>query len=111
MFHVRGRDGGWDPGSPGFSFGRWLEEGHPRHGWPTRDDLDYHLTTLFFEVRPRGFLELRAGEQLPDCWRAAQVVLTSSAIYDDVARRAILERMGPREPTAGAPRRAAARRG
>ncbi|PWB78591.1 MAG: hypothetical protein C3F15_01405 [Holophagae bacterium] len=91
----RGAEGTWDPGSPGFSFGQWLADGHPRHGWPTRADLDYHLTTLFFEVRPRGFLELRAGEQLPDCWRAAQVVLVSSAIYDDVARRAIVERMAP----------------
>jgi len=91
----RGDEGTWDPGSPGFSFGQWLADGHPRHGWPTRADLDYHLTTLFFEVRPRGFLELRAGEQLPDCWRAAQVVLVSSAIYDDVARRAIVERMAP----------------
>jgi glutamate--cysteine ligase len=91
----RGRDGRWDPGTPGFSFGRWIEEGHPLHGWPTRDDLDYHLTTLFFEVRPRGFLELRAGEQLPDCWRAAQVVLVSSALYDDATRRGLVERMAP----------------
>jgi len=85
--------GHWDPGTPGFSFGRWLEEGHPEHGWPTRDDLDYHLTTLFFEVRPRGFLELRAGEQVPDCWRAAQVVLASAILYDDATRGAVLDRM------------------
>lgn len=91
----RGRDGHWDPGTPGFSFGRWIEDGHPLHGWPVREDLDYHLTTLFFEVRPRGFLELRAGEQLPDCWRAAQVVLVSSALYDGAARRALIERMAP----------------
>jgi len=91
----RGRDGRWDPGSPGFSFGRWLDEGHEAHGWPTRADLDYHLTTLFLEVRPRGYLELRAGEQLPDCWRAAQVVLTSAALYDADARRAVIERMAP----------------
>ena len=91
----RGHDGSWDPGEPGFTFERWLAEGHPRHGWPTRADLDYHLTTLFFEVRPRGFLELRAGEQLPDCWRAAQVVLVASTIYDDAARRALVERMAP----------------
>jgi glutamate--cysteine ligase len=85
--------GHWDPGTPGFSFGRWLEHGHPDHGWPTRDDLDYHLTTLFFEVRPRGFLELRAGEQVPDCWRAAQVVLASVILYEDDTRRAVLDRL------------------
>lgn len=91
----RSSSGHWDPGSPGFTFGRWIEEGHPEHGLPTRDDLDYHLTTLFFEVRPRGFLELRAGEQVPDCWRAAQVVLSSTILYDAVTRRAVIERLEP----------------
>jgi glutamate--cysteine ligase len=36
----------------------WTRCGHPL-GWPTRDDLAEHLTTLFPPVRPRGFLELR----------------------------------------------------
>lgn len=92
---IRTADGRWDPGEPGFTFGRWIEEGHPVHGWPTVDDLDYHLTTLFFEVRPRGFMELRAGEQVPDCWRAAQVVLVTAVVYDDLARRAVVERLDP----------------
>jgi glutamate--cysteine ligase len=88
-------DGRWEPGDPGFTFERWVREGHPEHGWPTVEDLEYHLTTLFFEVRPRGFLELRGGEQVPDCWRAAQVVLITATIYDDSARRAVVERMDP----------------
>jgi glutamate--cysteine ligase len=78
--------GRWAPGEPGFNFDRWIREGHPEHGWPTEEDLDYHLTTLFLEVRPRAFLELRAGEAVPDCWRAAQVVLLSALLYDDTAR-------------------------
>lgn len=89
----RSPDGHWSPGTPGFTFNRWLEEGHSEHGWPTQDDLDYHLTTLFFEVRPRGFLELRAGEQVPDCWRAAQVVLTTAILYEDMTRRTVIDRM------------------
>ncbi|HZP28722.1 MAG TPA: glutamate-cysteine ligase family protein, partial [Acidimicrobiia bacterium] len=40
------------------SFADWIERGHEL-GWPTLDDLDYHLTTLFPPVRPRGWLELR----------------------------------------------------
>ncbi len=92
---IRSDDGQWHPGEPGFTFGRWMRDGHPVHGWPTLDDLDYHLTTLFFEVRPRGFIELRAGEQVPDCWRAAQVVLVAAIVYDDVARRAAVDRMQP----------------
>ena len=87
-------DGGaWQPGEPGFTFGHWIRDGHPIHGWPTVEDLEYHLTTLFFEIRPRGFFELRAGEQVPDCLRAAQVVLVTAALYDDTARAAIAGRL------------------
>jgi glutamate--cysteine ligase len=92
----RTADGHWHPGEPGFTFGRWIKEGHPVHGRPTIEDLDYHLTTLFFEVRPRGFLELRAGEQLPDCWRAAEVALIIALLYDDRARNAFIQLISDR---------------
>ena len=78
----------FEPGCPGCRFDKWIRKGHPRWGWPTKEDLDYHLTTLFFEVRPRGFLELRAGEALPDRWRAAPVTLMAALLYDDAARSA-----------------------
>ena len=107
----RSNDGCWYPGEPGFSFSRWIGEGHPVHGWPTLEDLDYHLTTLFFEVRPRGFIELRAGEQVPDCWRAAQVVLVAAIIYDDIARQEVVERMEPVRSRLGELWRPAARDG
>jgi glutamate--cysteine ligase len=87
---IRQPDGTSTAGVPGWSFANWIESGHPRYGWPTADDLDYHLTTLFFEVRPRGFLELRAGEALPDSLRAAPVVLVVGALYDDQARQLAL---------------------
>jgi glutamate--cysteine ligase len=74
------------PGSPGCRFIDWISDGHPRFGWPTMADFEYHLTTLFFEVRPRGFLELRAGEAVPDSIRPAQVVLAAALLYDDAAR-------------------------
>jgi glutamate--cysteine ligase len=81
----------FEPGCLGCNFEKWIRDGHPRWGWPTAEDLDYHLTTLFFEVRPRGFLELRAGEALPDRWRAAPVTLMAALFYDDVARAAAIE--------------------
>jgi glutamate--cysteine ligase len=81
----------FEPGCPGCSFEKWVLDGHPRWGWPTADDLDYHLTTLFFEVRPRGYLELRAGEALPDQWRAVPVTLSSALLYEDSARTAALD--------------------
>src|SRR5581483_7026275 len=40
------------------TFRAWVRDGHPL-GWPTADDLDYHLTTLFPPIRPKGWLELR----------------------------------------------------
>jgi len=96
LFRVDG--GRWRPGEPGFTFRRWIEEGHSEIGWPTRADLEYHLTTLFFEVRARGFLELRAGEAVPDGLRPAQVVLASVLLYDDLARSRVIELLADRAP-------------
>jgi glutamate--cysteine ligase len=94
LFRVDG--GRWIPGEPGFSFLRWIEEGHPEIGWPTRSDLEYHLTTLFFEVRARGFIELRSGEAVPDALRPAEVVLVSVLLYDDLARSKAIELLADR---------------
>src|SRR5574341_860616 len=49
---LRHPSGPWEPGTPGWAVQHWLRDGHPRHGRPTEDDLRYHLTTLFLEVRP-----------------------------------------------------------
>lgn len=88
-------DGSADPGEPGFTLEHWITGGHPRHGRPTLADLDYHLTTLFFEVRPRGFLEIRAVEGLPDPWRAVPVVLLAGLLYEPWARRRVLAKLRP----------------
>jgi glutamate--cysteine ligase len=49
---------------------------------PTAADLDYHLTTLFPPVRPRGFLEIRYLDSTPDdVWPA--VVFTLATLLDD----------------------------
>jgi glutamate--cysteine ligase len=49
---------------------------------PTAADLDYHLTTLFPPVRPRGWLEIRYLDSAPDAiWPA--VVSTLVALLDD----------------------------
>ena len=56
------------------------------------EDLSYHLTTLFPEVRlRRGVLELRAVDALPASMVAAPVVLTVGAIYDEQAAHEIAE--------------------
>lgn len=55
------RDGDcWDAPA-GLSFGDWADPARRPAGLPrpTYDDLDYHLSTLFPPVRPRGYLEVR----------------------------------------------------
>jgi glutamate--cysteine ligase len=86
---VRGADGGAVPGRPGWSFADWLAHGDRVHGPPRVSDLAYHLTTLFHEVRLRGFLELRAVDALPNRWRVVPLVLLVGVLYDDTARQAV----------------------
>jgi glutamate--cysteine ligase len=68
----------------GLSFGEWMANGHEL-GYPTVSDFEYHLTTLFPPVRPRGWLELRYIDALPDPWWQVPVVLASCLVDDDDA--------------------------
>jgi glutamate--cysteine ligase len=70
---------------PGFTFADWIEHGH-REGWPTPDDLEYHLTTLFPPVRPRGWFELRMVDALPSPWWRVAAAMSAVLVNDpDVA--------------------------
>ncbi len=67
-------DGAFVPMIEKLTFGQWLHDGHEL-GWPTADDLRYHLTTLFPPVRPKGWLELRMFDALPSpAWQVAVAV-------------------------------------
>lgn len=83
------------PGSPGRRFADWIASPDPDLGAPTEEDLRYHLSTLFFEVRCRGFLELRAVDALPPPWRAAAAGLIAGLLLDQRARGLALERLQP----------------
>jgi glutamate--cysteine ligase len=71
----------------------WIEQGH-EWGWPTAEDVAYHLTTLFPPVRPRGWLELRMIDSLPDPWWRVPVAVAAVLVDDALAVRAC-------EPVAG----------
>ncbi|MEU6477487.1 ergothioneine biosynthesis glutamate--cysteine ligase EgtA [Streptomyces sp. NPDC047017] len=77
---VRREDGPWQV-PDGLTFRDWIRSGLPRP--PTREDLDYHLTTLFPPVRPRGHLELRMIDAQPgdDGWIVPLAV--TAALFDD----------------------------
>lgn len=72
-------EGDWSV-APGTTFRDWVEG---RLGpAPTSDDLDYHLTTLFPPVRPRGWYEVRyLDAQALEWWPVPLAVL--SALVDD----------------------------
>lgn len=63
---------------PGLPFEQWMTDGHPL-GWPTFEDFRYHLSTLFPPVRPRGWLELRVLDALPDWIRDVAALTVATA--------------------------------
>lgn len=77
---VRRDSGPWDV-PEGLTFREWTRSRSPRP--PSRADLDYHLTTLFPPVRPRGHLELRMIDAQPgdDGWIVPLAV--TAALFDD----------------------------
>ena len=75
------------PGSEPVTFAAWMQRGHEL-GWPALEDFEYHLTTLFPPVRPKGWLELRMIDALPDpWWRVAAAVAT--ALLEDADAGAV----------------------
>ncbi|TQC49794.1 glutamate--cysteine ligase [Rhodococcus sp. WS4] len=78
VFFIRGGELGTSV-PPGLTFADWMTIGHPA-GWPTEDDLRYHLTTLFPPIRPRGWLEFRMIDALPPECRSAAVLVVATAM-------------------------------
>jgi glutamate--cysteine ligase len=62
----------------------WITRGHEL-GYPTLDDVSYHFTTLFPPVRPRGWLEMRMIDSVPDPWWRAAVAVATTLVCDDTA--------------------------
>ena len=78
----------------GLTFRGWLR-GAPGLRRPTLEDLDYHLTTLFPPVRPRGWMELRMIDAQPgDGWQVA-TALTATLMDDPAAAEAAYEATEP----------------
>lgn len=84
---VRREGGPWEVPDR-LTFRQWT-----RTGAPTREDLDYHVTTLFPPVRPRGHLELRMIDAQPgdDGWIVPLAVTT--ALFDDPEAAEIVYRV------------------
>ena len=72
---------------------QWILDGHP-FGWPTGEDVAYHLTTLFPPVRPKRWLEFRMIDALPDPWWRVPVAVAATLVDDDAATVASLPAAG-----------------
>jgi glutamate--cysteine ligase len=89
---VRRPDGGWEP--PGrMTFADWIDGAIPQR--PTEDDLEYHMSTLFPPVRPRGYMEVRyLDTQDGDEWVTPSVVL-AALMADETTVDAVLAATEP----------------
>ncbi|WP_305785879.1 ergothioneine biosynthesis glutamate--cysteine ligase EgtA [Symbioplanes lichenis] len=81
---IRREDGSWSA-PPGLTLRAWAGGAFSRP--PTVADVDYHLSTLFPPVRPRGYLEVRyLDAQAGDDWfapvAAVAALLSDPAVTD-----------------------------
>ncbi len=72
------------------SFGEWVDEGIAGRR-PTLADLEYHCTTLFPPVRPRGWLEVRWLDCLPAGLAEVASAAVTALLIDEQAGEAAIE--------------------
>lgn len=68
------------------------------HGCATPDDWRAHLTTLFPEVRPKGFAEVRSADGVAPEWYAAPLVLLAGIVHHPPTLRAVGDLLGAPDP-------------
>ncbi len=81
VMFIRASEADFVPICEPLSFADWIVDGHDL-GWPTEDDLTYHLTTLFPPIRPRGWLELRMVDSLPSEWSTVPAIVAVALLED-----------------------------
>lgn len=92
---VRRGEGRWLRPPAALSFGDWV--GGALGDRPTYADLDYHLTTLFPPVRPRGYVEVRYLDQQPAGEWHAPVAVLSALFVDEASVDAVRDLCAPAE--------------
>jgi len=74
-------------------FSYWLDR-----GTCSAADWCTHLTTLFPEVRPRGYFELRSADAVAPEWYAVPLVLVAGLVYHRPTLAAVADRLGAPDP-------------
>jgi len=77
----------------GLTYESWLEG--DRVPPPTAKEQDVHLSTLFPDVRPRGWLEIRTMDVPDERWWGVPLVVLPALLYDDSALAAVLDTLEP----------------
>ena len=72
------------------SFRQWM-----RAPQVDRDEWMFHLSTLFPEVRPKEFFELRSADTIEAAFLAAPVVFVTGLVYDVENARNAIDIVGP----------------
>jgi glutamate--cysteine ligase len=70
-------------------FREWINDASVKN-----EDWLFHLSTLFPEVRPKEFFELRSADTIESDALAAPVVFVTSLVYDDESARQAAELVG-----------------
>jgi glutamate--cysteine ligase len=71
------------------SFAEWM-----RAGGATMEDWMLHLSTLFPDVRPRGYFEIRSADTISPEHLAAPISFVVGLIYDEATSRAAADILG-----------------
>ncbi|MEU2946112.1 ergothioneine biosynthesis glutamate--cysteine ligase EgtA [Nocardiopsis alba] len=87
-----GGGGSWIA-DPGITLAEWVEGRGPRP--VTTADLEFHLSTLFPPLRPRGWWELRMIDAVPPRWWPVPMAL-AAALADEPRARAVAEEVTAR---------------
>jgi glutamate--cysteine ligase len=82
-----------DIGDSTASFGDWLAR-----GGASLDDWCLHLSTLFPEVRPRGYYELRSADVVSPEWYAAPLSFVAGLVYHRPNLEAAADVLGSPDP-------------
>lgn len=80
------REGQWIP-FHGISFKDFIENGCQGY-FPTREDFELHLTTIFTEVRIKQYLEIRGSDAPPSRLILSVPALLKGILYNQEARNA-----------------------
>lgn len=92
----RNEEGATSPAEANLRFDDWWRGGALPP--PGASDWETHLTTLFPDVRPRGWLELRAIDAPRRAWWAVPLTVLPAVLLDDGALDRVLEILEPLSP-------------